>query len=303
MRHCLRHAYLVLLIPLLAAGLLAAAPTEARAQSGSAPAGTAADKKAADRDREAKRLFISGNYREAIVVLTELYTDTGNPIYLRNIARCHQRLRDPDRAIASFEEYLLRGKDITAAEREEIKGFIRELEDLKRREAAGAGRPPAQAAPAPAPSPTSAGPAPSSSPVPAPAMAQAAAPVAPVVVPTETPALTASPTEPAAGPRSWQRTAGVVGVIAAGALAVGGGAMLTASWLNYNRGRDQGCGTRVDCPERESKIKTRNTIAAGLLIGAAVAGVAGGTFLLIAPAPEGHAGGLTGLTVAARGSF
>ena len=75
------------------------------------PAAPAAPRKSseartADRDRKAKTLFAAGRYQEAVDVLAPLYAETGNATYLRNIGRCYQRLRDPDKAIASFEEYL-----------------------------------------------------------------------------------------------------------------------------------------------------------------------------------------------------
>jgi hypothetical protein len=291
MRHTRRLA--ILIATLLGASLLAGPPT-ARAQAPAAPKAAPTAKQFADRDREAKRLFISGNYREAITALTELYSDSGNPIYLRNIARCHQRLRDPDRAIASFEEYLLRGKDISTAEREEVKGFIREMEELKRREATPSTPPAAAPATTAAPAPAPGAPLAAASPPPAvPPGSDPAPPSQPMIAASDTPPATTG---------TWHRKAGTIALIGAGALAVGGGAMLTASWLNYNTGRDQGCGTTRDCPEREDKIKTRNMLAAGLLIGAAVAGAAGGTLLLIAPTAD-HAGAPTGLTLATRGSF
>src|SRR5262245_11374171 len=113
---------------------LVAAPLRAHAEdAGKAPAGKG--QKAEDRDRKAKALFAAGRYQEAIDLLAQLYADTGNPTYLRNIGRCHQRLHDPERAISSFEEYLLRAKDITPAERDEVKGFIREMEELKSKQA------------------------------------------------------------------------------------------------------------------------------------------------------------------------
>ena len=103
------------------------------------PSPAGADKSSTeDLEGKAKRLFVAGKYAEAIDILARLYTETGNPIYLRNIGRCYQRLRDVDRAIASFEEYLLRAKNISKAEREEVQGFVRELEELKRRNAAAA---------------------------------------------------------------------------------------------------------------------------------------------------------------------
>jgi hypothetical protein len=312
----------------LCAAALALSPVAAHAQptAPAAPAG-AASKKTEDRDRQAKRLFVSGNYKEAIEVLTDLYSDTGNPIYLRNIARCYQRLRDPDRAIASFEEYLLRGKDIPAHEREEVKGFIREQEELKRRsaEASAAGKPaPSPAAASPAPGPASPGPAAARPTAPAgpppfaantPA-APAAAPLAsasppatafaPLPAPAAEPPLAGMVTAPGTPPPGrWKRTAGVVGMVTAGALAAGAGVVMTTSWISYNRGKDNGCGRVMTCESRAKGLETRNTITAILLGGAAVAGVTGVTLFLLGPppAPEASARPASGLQVAVRGGF
>jgi hypothetical protein len=308
----------------LCAAALVMSPIAAHAQP-SAPAG-ATSKKTEDRDRQAKRLFVSGNYKEAIEVLTDLYSDTGNPVYLRNIARCYQRLRDPDRAIASFEEYLLRGKDIPAQEREEVKGFIREQEELKRRnaDAVAAGK----SAPAPAPAasarPASPGPA-AASPIapagPPPVAANTPAPpaVAPLVSASPPTPAFARPPAPAAEPPlagmitapqtpppgRGKRTAGVVGMVTAGALAAGAGVVMTTSWISYNRGKDNGCGKVMTCESRADGLETRNTITAILLGGAAVAGVTGVTLFLLGPppAPATSARPTSGFQVAVRGGF
>lgn len=187
-------AHIALLVSLLApvAASAAAAQTE--------PARPAEE----DLDQKAKRLFVAGQYAEAIDILSRLYTDTDNPVYLRNIGRCYQRLRDVDRAIASFEEYLLRAKNISKGEREEVQGFVRELEELKRRN-------PGSSAPAPAPS-TAKSPAPAPAPATAPARTTPLPPLSPpprptappiganVVPPLSVPPPAATPPAPAASP-------------------------------------------------------------------------------------------------------
>src|SRR5689334_2261126 len=113
--------------------LVVSEPAVVRAQ---APVGEEAARPASagtrkDREKRAEAAFMAGRYQEAAEVLDGLYADFHNPVYLRNLGRCQQRLKNPDKAIAAFDEYLRRGKNISPAEREEVKTFIREMEELK----------------------------------------------------------------------------------------------------------------------------------------------------------------------------
>jgi tetratricopeptide (TPR) repeat protein len=79
----------------------------------------------------ARQAFAAARYDEAIEIFARLYAETLNPIYLRNIGRCHQKKREPDKAIDAFEDYLAKGKSITATERKEIQGYIKDMERLR----------------------------------------------------------------------------------------------------------------------------------------------------------------------------
>jgi hypothetical protein len=79
----------------------------------------------------ARQAFAAARYDEAIELFARLYAETLNPIYLRNIGRCHQKKREPDKAIDAFQDYLAKGKSITSAERKEIQGYIKEMERLR----------------------------------------------------------------------------------------------------------------------------------------------------------------------------
>jgi len=125
------------------------------------------------RELKAREDFAAGRFQDALDIFARLYAESLHPNYLRNIARCYQKLGQPDRAIDSFRDYLQKAKGVTADEKKEIDGYIKEMEDLKREKEAAA--PPA-AAPAPLPA----------APEPKPAASSSAA----VVVNT-------SPTEPA----------------------------------------------------------------------------------------------------------
>src|SRR5881394_1367786 len=123
---------------LLAVVASAAAALPARAQ---APATEA-------RDLKGRAEFAAGRYHEAVEIYASLYAETLHPTYLRNIGRCYQNLGEPDRAIASFRDYQRKAKDLTAEQRTEVEGFIKEMQDLKAQRAAAsdkAAAPPAVA--------------------------------------------------------------------------------------------------------------------------------------------------------------
>jgi hypothetical protein len=88
----------------------------------------------------------------------KLYAEQLHPNYLRNIGRCYLNLAQPDKAISSFREYLRKARNLATGEREEIEGYIREMEELKRQtgghRAAGDARPAAHIRLTPSP-PTS----------------------------------------------------------------------------------------------------------------------------------------------------
>jgi len=104
--------------------LVAAAPIVAAPVAHAAKADNATEMKA----REA---FAAGRYDEALELFAKLYAQTLHPVYLRNIGRCHQKMRQPEKAIDKFNEYLAKEKKISADERKEIDGYIKEMETLR----------------------------------------------------------------------------------------------------------------------------------------------------------------------------
>ena len=100
----------------------------ATVRAGQARAASTAEKEA---ELNARQAFAAARYDEAIELFARLYAETLNPIYLRNIGRCHQKKREPDKAIDAFQDYLTKGKSITSAERKEIQGYIKEMEHLR----------------------------------------------------------------------------------------------------------------------------------------------------------------------------
>jgi hypothetical protein len=89
--------------------------------------------RAADRDTEmkARQEFAAGRYEQALDLFAKLYAETLHPTYLRNIGRCHQKMREPQKAIDAFRDYLAKSKKLTADERKEIDGYIKEMEALR----------------------------------------------------------------------------------------------------------------------------------------------------------------------------
>jgi len=99
------------------------------------------------KELQARQEFAAGRYANALEIFAQLYAETLHPTYLRNIGRCHQELGDPDKAITSFRQYLAKAKDVKPSERQEVEGFIRDMEELKRKRAAAAAPPPPTAPP------------------------------------------------------------------------------------------------------------------------------------------------------------
>jgi tetratricopeptide (TPR) repeat protein len=113
---------------------------------------TAAGRAAGDDGAElkARTHFAAGEYKEALEIYARLYAETMHPTYLRNIARCHQNLGNPDKAISSFREYLRKAHDLTPDQRAEIEGYIAEMEQLRRSGGGTSATAPPPTAPPPA---------------------------------------------------------------------------------------------------------------------------------------------------------
>ena len=122
-------------------------------------------------EMKAREQFAAGRYDEAIDTFAKLYAKSLNPVYMRNIGRCYQKKREPQKAIDQFQDYLAKTKSgknkISADERVEIEGYIKEMEALRDEQARAAAAPPPvqpiQSAPVAAPPPGTA-PAPDLSP-------------------------------------------------------------------------------------------------------------------------------------------
>ncbi|HXI57550.1 MAG TPA: tetratricopeptide repeat protein [Polyangia bacterium] len=115
------------------------------------------------RELQAREDFAAGRYQEAVEIFAKLYAEKLHPNYLRNIGRCYQNLGQPEKAISAFREYLRKAKTVSADERAEVEGYIKEMEDLEARQQAPVATPPPSASP-PAPPLPSAAPLPAAAP-------------------------------------------------------------------------------------------------------------------------------------------
>ncbi|HEV3032414.1 MAG TPA: tetratricopeptide repeat protein [Polyangia bacterium] len=106
----------------------------------------AADHQVNELEMKARESFAAGRYDEALQTFAKLYAETLHPVYLRNIGRCHQKMREPQKAIDAFQDYLAKtrsGRDkISADERAEIEGYIKEMRALPDQDAHAAAPPP-----------------------------------------------------------------------------------------------------------------------------------------------------------------
>jgi hypothetical protein len=118
----------------------------AAAQTDPAPTSAATRQK----EMAARKAFASSDWDRALDLFSDLYAQTLHPVYLRNIGRCHQKMRQPQKAIDAFQDYLAKNKHLGPGERQEIDGYIAEMERL-RDEQARAPRPEATPAPGPPP--------------------------------------------------------------------------------------------------------------------------------------------------------
>jgi hypothetical protein len=177
------------------------------------------------RELQARQDFVEGRYQQALDLFARLYAETLHPNYLRNIGRCQQNLKQPERAISSFRDYLHKAKEVSPAERQEIEGYIKEMEDLKAEREREAKAPPAPEPASPAPV------------TPLPSSPQPEAANAPAVVsaaPAEAP-----PAEKPVYARWW------FWALIGGAVAVGVGAAAAAG--AFTKTADASCPTGISC--------------------------------------------------------
>jgi hypothetical protein len=301
------------LLVVLAFGVVASAPTAAWAQAKELTPKQRADKER--REKKALTDFSAGKYQEAIDLMAELYADFQEPMYYRNIGRCYQKLGDPDRAIAAFEEFLAKAKDASPASVAETKDFIRQMQELKQKRTAEHAPPPP---PPLTPGQGSTGAATATgntTTTTTPTAGTGAGTTVAVGGGTTTghdagPAgtiIAPPPPPPPTAHGGGGRVAGWVLLGGGAVLAAAGGGVLYSSWAEYNNAKDnKHCpNTTPDCMTSADMVKSRNMIATVLLVSGALAAVVGGVVLVVSPSASSETASSRpdGFTVALRGRF
>jgi hypothetical protein len=115
---------IVSLISVCALALLFVAPGRAMAHTGD--------------ETQANRLYLEGQYSAAAAMFIDLYLETSDPVFLRNLARCYYQMKMPDQAIERFKEYLAKSRRAVAKDKEEVEQYIHEMEILRRQRGATA---------------------------------------------------------------------------------------------------------------------------------------------------------------------
>ena len=232
------------------------------------------------REREARKACFTGDVERGVEILVDLYVETQHPNYIYNQARCFERNGKYDQAVLSYEDYLRKATNLGDAERAQVEKSIVEL------------RVRLTGPPSPA--------------------GQGGATGAPVLLaPTLDPPGTASVGKaadaallapggqdkpPAAEGWPWQRTAGVVSLIAAGgglALGVAGSVLRQGRAGDFNDvctyyngqpvPRDASSTVDFDCRGKYDSVQASERMMwIGYLGGGVLAG-AGVTLLLLAP--------------------
>ena len=180
----------------LMVGLFATSPSRAASREG--------------KERMARTACLAGDYGKGVTLLSQLFVETKNPIWIYNQARCFEQNARFSEAISRFQEYLRVDKKLS----EEVKAETQKhISDCQASLAGQSGQPviaaPAvQAAPA---APTT---------VPAPAAPP------PLVAPVSVVGERSGPSDSSSAPGAGLRTAGVI------TAAVGGAALVAGLILN-----------------------------------------------------------------------
>jgi len=231
------------------------------------------------REREARKACFMGNVERGVEILVDLYVETQHPNYIYNQARCFERNGKYDQALLSYEDYLRKATNLGDAERAQVEKSMVEL-----RVKVG-GAPPSPAASATTPAP-------------------------PLLTPTLDAPGSVPPGKPADAPLlppggedrasaqgwPWQRTVGVVSLIAAGgglALGVAGTALRQGRAGDFNDvctyyggqpvPRDPASTQDFDCRGKYDSVKGAERMMWIGYIGGGVLAGAGVTLLLLAP--------------------
>jgi hypothetical protein len=93
-------------------------------------AGTAWGKDLESRENAARAACLSGDYANGVAILSRLFVETEDAVYIYNQGRCFEQNRRYEDAIARFQEYLRAGKKLSKANGAEAKRHIADCQRL-----------------------------------------------------------------------------------------------------------------------------------------------------------------------------
>lgn len=196
---------------------------------GSAQAATPTSRQA--RERAARKACLAGDYAKGVSILSDLFLDTSEVIYIFNQGRCLEQNQRYEDAIGRFREYLRVGKKLSASDSAVAEKHIADCEALLGRQPSGSVQPPPTAVIEP-PIPVVPPPAP--------------APEPPVIVVRQ-------PAEPSStGKGAGLRTAGIV-TAAVGVAAVAAGVVLGLKVSNMAHDMESTPGAYSESKESDRK--------------------------------------------------
>jgi hypothetical protein len=83
-----------------------------------------------ERERAAKKACLNGDPAKGIELLTDLYVDTNDAVYIYNQGRCYEQNNRCEDAIVRFREYLRKTPDGSEHDRADVKRHIADCEGL-----------------------------------------------------------------------------------------------------------------------------------------------------------------------------
>jgi tetratricopeptide (TPR) repeat protein len=221
------------------------------------------------RERAAKKACLLGDYSKGVELLTDLYVDTNNPIYIFNQGRCYEQNSRYEQAIGLFREFLRKVAETGKADQSDVASAERHVADCQ----ALLAKQRAAAAPAPTYEPGQPSPGQPSSPNPD--VSGALDRNEPVG------SIEHSPTAGASGAGSALRTTGVV------VTAVGAAALIAGVALNLKANSMVGDLQNRYSPSNDSSSKDYKTLSL-VGYGVGIACVAGGAILYTFGWRAGH---------------
>jgi hypothetical protein len=84
----------------------------------------------ADKERAAKKACLNGDPTKGIELLTDLYVDTNDAIYIYNQGRCYEQNNRCEDAVVRFREYLRKTPDASERDQADVKKHISDCEAL-----------------------------------------------------------------------------------------------------------------------------------------------------------------------------